>query len=335
MISRVAENCYWLNRYIERTESTARLISVNRLSILDTGLHDAQRWLPVLRTVGEDESFEAIHGKRGYERDMVAEDYLTWSEENPVSLRSSLAGARENARTTREVISREMWETLNIGWQWLNSAEAKKEYRRERSRFYRRVLSMCAEFQGNCHSTMLHDEAFDFMRLGLLVERAAQTALVMDVRHHWLAPGSRAEEETPQEAAQWMAILRLCAAVEPFFKRYSSAPTGPTVARFLLQDPSFPRSVLHCLDRIRNFLERIGKDTRRRSPPSLALVKAELRKLRTIDTSGIEQAQLHQTLTEVLASVTTLNQQLYAEFFDPGLVKAPPSKARAATRAAH
>ncbi len=325
MISRVAECCFWLHRYIERTESTARLISVNRLSILDTGLHDAQRWRPILQTVGEHERFEKAHGKAGYERDADVEEYLTWSADNPVSLRSCLAGARENARMTREVISREMWETINISWQWLNSADARKEYRRERDHFYRRLLSMCAEFHGNCHSTMLHDEPFDFMRLGMLLERASQTARVMDVRHLWLAPGERSVE-TPQEAAQWMAILRLCSAVEPFFKRNSSAPTGESVTRFLLQDSSFPRSVWHCQAQIVNFLERIGKDTRKGHLPSLAMVKAESNKLRKIDTSALTHSQLHDLLTEVLKAFDTLNDLLYAEFFEPGQAMTPPTR---------
>ena len=320
MISRVAENCFWLNRYVERAETTARLVSVNRLVILDAGIHEAQRWKPIIVVTGEQERFESLVGKRGYDKDEEAEEYLTWSDENPVSIRSSLAGARENARMSREVISREMWETLNTVWQWLNSPAARKEYKKDRAQFHMRVRRTCAEFQGDCHDTMLHDEPFNFMRLGIVLERANQTARVMDVKHHWSDAGSPGDYETAQQSAQWMGLLRLCSAVEPFFKRFSSAPTGPLVMRFILQDMGFPRSVTHCLDRARNFVERIEAGTKHRTATSTrTLIQAATKRMRTADVSTIGHAELHSQLTQVTASNAKICDQLYADFFDPAL----------------
>lgn len=320
MISRVAENSFWLHRYVERVESTARVLSVNRLAILDAEIHEAQRWKPLILAVGEQERFEKLIGVTGYDKDIVAEEYLTWSTDNPVSIVSSFAGARENARMSREVISREMWETLNITWQWLQSPAARKEYRKDRVQFYESVRSACSRFQGDCHNTMLHDEPFDFMRLGMLLERASQTVRVMNVKSHWLVRGPRpdAEWETPLEAAQWMGLLRLCAAVEPFFKRHSAAPTGPLVASFLLQDVGFPRSVLHCFDRARNFIERIDGRTKRRGvTKSFKQAMTAAGNLRKANVAKFTQAELQAELIGLGVTTGELCDQLYVDYFDP------------------
>lgn len=323
MISRVAENCFWLNRYVERAETAARLVSINRVAILDAGIHDAQRWKPIIAVSGERERFERLVGESGYDRDEEAEAYLTWSEDNPSSIRSSLAGARENARMTREVVSREMWEGINTLWRWLNGPAARREYKKDRAQFHLHIRRTCAAFYGDGHNTMLHEQPFDFMRLGMLLERASQTARVMDLKHHWALTAGPEGDETAQASAQWAALLRLCTAVEPFFKRNLSAPTGPLVLRFLMQDMGFPRSVLHCLDRARNFIERIDAETRRREPTaSHRLLLTASKRVRRINVSKIAQADLHAELGRTVAAVAGICDQVYADFFDPTLSQA-------------
>lgn len=316
MISRVAENCFWLSRYIERADSTARVVSVNRFTVLDADLHDAERWKPVVIVVGEQERFESLFGAKAYDSDVASEQYLTWSEQNPVSIKASLHWARENARMTREVISREMWETVNTSWQWLNSPSAQREYKKDRIQFYQRIRSMCAEFQGVCHNTMLHEEPFDFMQLGTMLERASQTARLMDVKHHWLTSDAKAGVESPRESAQWVAVLRLCAAVEPFFKRNRLAPTGPLVAEFLLRDRTFPRAVLHCLERALIFLRRIEETANRKAALSVGLLREQVQRLEAADfQQGLAQG-LHRELTHVIATGAELDSQLAIDFFD-------------------
>jgi uncharacterized alpha-E superfamily protein len=318
VISRVAECCFWLNRYIERAEGVARVVTVNRDSVLDADIHDATRWKPVIAVMGEKERFERLVGVKMYDNDEASEDFLTFSEENPSSIRTSLKLARENARMTREVISREMWETVNTWWQWFNSAAAGKEYKRDRAQFYQRIRSMCAEFQGVCQNTMLHEEPFDFMRLGMLIERGNQTARLMDVKYHWLMSGPETDFETPRESAQWVGLLRLCAAVEPFFKRTRSVPTGPTVAEFLFQDGAFPRSLVHCFDGAHEFLQRIDKDTGRTEPSSAtrkALKLAETIRRRNV--RKMLETGLHEELLRVTAESDAVCLQLYADYFAP------------------
>jgi uncharacterized alpha-E superfamily protein len=325
MISRVAESCYWLGRYVERTESVARLVAINRLIVLDAGLRGAQRWQPVLAVMGEQENFDEHVGPNSHGKDEAVQEYLTWSEVSPVSLHSSLRWARENARTTREVISREMWETLNRAWQWLNSDGARKQYRKDRAQFYEHVRSVCAEFYGVAESTMLHEEAFDFVQIGTQLERANQTARLMDVKHHRsLGEKGPDDIETPWQSAQWVAQLRLCAASEPFVKRSREVPTGLGVATFLLQDEAFPRSVFFCLEalstRLRGVIRTLGLEP---SIPALKEVALQLERIRTADVEKLVREGLAEELTRVVDTTAATSEQLRADFFVPNFATAP------------
>jgi uncharacterized alpha-E superfamily protein len=327
VISRVAESCFWLYRYVERAESTARLVSLNRLIAMDAELGHAERWKPVIVVVGEQARFEQLIGPEEYHDGDAAEEYLTWSEENPVSIRSNLYWARENARMTREVISREMWETLNTWWQWFTSRAAKKEYKKDRSQFYQRIRSLCAELQGISSSTMLHEEPFDFMRLGMALERANQTARLMDVTHHRIASTDTATHETPWQSAEWVSQLQLCAADEAFFKRHRVAPTGSLVAAFLLQDHTFPRSVLHCFERAAELISCVETAAERVGPTaSLRAVRAMIERLRSANISSVIQAGLHDELTRVVEAATSVCELLHHDFFDPATELAPSSQ---------
>jgi uncharacterized alpha-E superfamily protein len=338
MISRVAESCFWLFRHIERAESCARLTSVNRLIVLDANVADTERWRPVIVVVGEQERFEQLLGADKYVDDDDTQEYLTWSEKNPVSIRNNLYWARENARMIREVISREMWETLNTWWQWFNGRAAQKEYRKDRSQFYQRIRSMCAEFQGISHDTMLHEEPLDFMRLGMALERANQTARLMDVTHHRVASNEKASLESPWQSAQWVSQLKLCAADEPYFKRNRAAPTGSVVAAFLLQDPTFPRSLRHCFERAEEALAKIEVAAERRRPtPSLIAVRAMVARLRAQNIVSVIQLGLHTELTHVVETTASVCDQLHHDFFDPStefdielMSLAPPARASSA-----
>jgi uncharacterized alpha-E superfamily protein len=318
MISRVAESCFWLFRHIERAESCARLTSINRLIVLDANVADTERWRPVIVVAGEQKRFEELIGTDKYVDDDDTQEYLTWSEKNPVSIRNNLYWARENARMIREVISREMWETLNTWWQWFNGRAAQREYRKDRSQFYQRIRSVCAEFQGISHVTMLHEEPLDFMRLGMALERANQTARLMDVTHHRVASNEKASLESPWQSAQWVSQLQLCAADEPYFKRNRAAPTGSVVAAFLLQDPTFPRSVRHCFERAEEALGNIEVAAERRLPtPSLVAVRAMVDRLRSQNIVSVIQSGLHAELTHVVETTAGVCDQLHHDFFDP------------------
>lgn len=333
MISRVADSCFWLFRYIERAESCARLAAVNRIIVMDAEHERAERWKPVIVVLGEQARFEELIGEDRYHDDDDAEEYLTWNQESPVSIRSSLYWARENARQIREVISREMWETLNTSWQWLTSKAAQREYRSDRSQFYRRIRSLCAEFGGISDSTMLHEEPLDFMLLGMVLERANQTARLMDVKHHRLGGGDRETLETPWQSVQWVSQLKLCAAEESFLKRYRAAPTGRRVVEFLLRDPRFPRSVMHCFERAEHLLRSIERATARAaSTNSLKALQDILEHLRLAKIADVLHAGLHEELTRVVETVALVGDHLQHDFLDPTATPEPEPEAPAAVQ---
>src|SRR5437588_413014 len=176
MISRVAEHCLWLSRYLERAENTARTIEVNETLLLDFEVPLEQQWKPILIISG-------IHDFAGDDGE-AAQHHMTWEEKNPSSIASSLAAARENARIIREVISADMWERINYYHLWMNSPSARDLYNRSRTEFYSRIKRINQLIHGITEGTMSHGEAWDFYLVGKYVERASQTARILDVKYH-------------------------------------------------------------------------------------------------------------------------------------------------------
>ncbi len=256
MISRVADHCFWLGRYLERAESLARVLGVSRNLALDAGLNPRHVWLPVVIVSGEEQRFHARVGAAVEDGERVQE-YLTWDDENPCSIRRTLSAARDNARSIREAVSLETWEALNALHLWLGSPRARAEWRDDRHAFYRRIRTSGQSLQGIVRGTMLHDDALHFLELGLLLERAGQTARILDVHHHaFKALGTHDVIET----ALWLALLRACSGFEPFMKRHQGRVSPDAVARFLVLEPLFPRSVRFAVRAAALRLSRIRPD---------------------------------------------------------------------------
>jgi len=317
VISRVAESCFWLNRYIERIEVLARMLTVNLAFQLDVALPEAERWRPLVVVNGQEADFLKRTQPGEVDDPETVQRYLTWSEENPSSIYSALRAARENARTIRETISLEMWETLNDLWVWISERSTRRLYDSDRHSFYVHLRDQCLLFHGVAQATMLHEDPFKFMRLGTALERADQTARVLDIKYHSVGRVEEVEE-TAAGAAQWLATLRFCSGVEPFLKREDKPLSGSAVAEFLLFDPAFPRSVLHNLDRTRNFLTLV------RPPPptrvgerSLALVSDTLGELRGMTIESVLERGLHEVATWIVESSARIGSAIHDDFFDP------------------
>jgi uncharacterized alpha-E superfamily protein len=250
MIARVAEHCFWLHRYMERAENTARLLQVNLSFLLDVSLPPDQLWRPVLLAAGEEQQFRVRFGRNGEADGDTVQQFMVWDRDNPVSLVNSVQWARENARTIRETVSLEMWRSLNEFFLWMSGGSGERMFQRERHAFYDQVKESCQLFHGQYHTTMLYDRPFDFMRLGSLLERSDQTVRLLGA----MAPRMPLSGDGgPSASSVWLALLRSCSAVESFAKR-SAVPTGAAVVDFLLREPDFPRAVMHGLLQARHFL---------------------------------------------------------------------------------
>ncbi len=318
MISLVADSCFWLTRYLERVDTWARVLGVSSAFSLDAGLSGRERWRPLVIVNGQEEDFVERFGEEKLEDGEVVQSYLVWDARNPYSLHSAWRAVRENGRTIREVMSVEMWETINEVWLWLNSRSAKRLYERERDAFYEKLCSQCMLFHGVCHSTMLHEEPFTFMKLGRSVERIGQSARIMDL-HHYSLRDEMVDEDSPEEAAQLLAILRSFSAYEPFFKRAGHVLSGPTVAEFILFDRTFPRSVLHNLDRVRLMLFHLRKDSPQVTSRSWELLERFRGSLLQLDMDDVMKLGLHETLEWVVDQDARLCTALHGEYLSPSL----------------
>ncbi len=318
MISRVAESCFWLARYTERIENMARLVKVNRVSTVDTAAPDRELWEPLIIVAGELERFTKLFSaERSHDGDAVQE-YLTWDERNPVSIVNSMRWARENARTIRDTISAEMWETINGFWLWLRSGAGRRLFGRDRDAFYAHVRDWPHMFYGITHTTMLHGDAFLFMGLGMHLERAGQTARIIDIKHHALGPTG--ERDTPLEDAEWLALLHSCSASDQFLKRHPDTFSGAAVAAFLLLSEEFPRSVLHSVDRAGRCLERIrssqSPEIGEKAGRALNRVR---RRLEQMNEERLMEVGHHAECTRLINDVAEICNLIHSDYFNPSV----------------
>jgi uncharacterized alpha-E superfamily protein len=325
VISRVADHCFWFGRYLERAESTARVLEVTRNLALDAGLTPLQCWGPVVVVSGEEGRFRSrFEGSFG-DADLV-QRYLTWDEEVPTSIRRSVAAVRENARSIREVVSHETWETVNELHLWFAGPEAEARWRDDRHGFYREVRRSCQLALGLVQGTMLHDDPYDFIALGVMLERSAQTARILDVHHHALTD----VEARAVETAVFLALLRACSGFEPFMKRNRGAVTPAAVAAFLVLDREFPRSIRFSIASAQARLARIlpipvadrpGDESLER----LRLLDAWLTERRASDLAG---TQLHELLTRVVDDASAICDAIGKELLGHVLETSPPGAAQ-------
>jgi uncharacterized alpha-E superfamily protein len=246
LLSRVADSVYWMSRYIERAENVARFIGVNINLMLDLPTGEANQWQPIVATTGDAAVFNERYGEAT--RESVIE-FLARDSSNPNSITSCVRAARENARSVRDTISSEMWEEVNTLYLAMLGA------RPDDLEFFHRVRMACHLFQGLTDSTMSHNEAWHFIRLGQALERADKTSRLLDVKYFILLP-SLSDVGTPYDDVQWSAVLKSVSGFEMYRKRHGRiAPRR--IVEFLLLDNDFPRAVRYCLGRADRYVHTI------------------------------------------------------------------------------
>lgn len=258
MLSRVADSLYWMARYIERSENNARILDVNLQVTLDdenSGVDgDKVDWEPILATLEDQKLFNSLYAVTNAE---TVCEFVTFAKENPNSIRSSIAAARENARTVREYISSEMWERINGLYLWLNSPGARQMFATSAIDFFRHVVDCSHQFHGTTAATLTHGEGWHFLQIGKYLERADSTSRILDLKYHILLP--RGEEVGGNvDTVQWQAVLKSCSAFEAYRKIYTGQVTPWTVAEFILLHDTFPRSIRFCVEGVDAALHRIS-----------------------------------------------------------------------------
>lgn len=227
-------------RYIERAENVARYISVNLNLQLDLPLDPTQQWQALIDTSGDTEVFRKRYGA-ATQTNVV--EFLAYDTENPNSICSCLRAARENARSVRETITSSMWEQVNR--MYLQTKPLKAARTESLLDAFVEVRHNCHTFQGITDSSMTHNEAWHFVRLGRKLERADKTSRILDVKYFMLLP-SAADVGTPYDDIHWSAVLKSVSGFEMYRKRYGRVHPRDIV-EFLVMDHEFPRSVHFCI----------------------------------------------------------------------------------------
>jgi uncharacterized alpha-E superfamily protein len=312
MLSRVANSIYWMCRYIERAENVARFISVNLNLLLDMPSEKGKHWEPLMMITGDQELFEKKYPD--YTQKEVSH-FLTFDREYPNSILTCLAAARENGRSIREIISSEMWEHLNNFYLELADNRSPAMALEDPHRFFKIIQMRSHLFTGLMDSTMSHGEAWNFARIGMMIERADKTSRILDVKYFMLLPQANLVN-TPIDNIQWTAVLKSASAFEMFRKEHHQI-TPRKVAGFLIFDNQFPRSIRHCISKAQICLHRITG-----SPPRSANNTAEKRlgrlkaDLEYTDIDEVINHGMHEYLDGLQIRINQVDEAIGTTFFN-------------------
>jgi len=307
VLSRAAEAVYWMSRYVERAERTARLVEVNLQLALDLPAGMTEDWAPLLLTSGSEPLFRARFAEA---RRPTVVAFLAFDAENPSSVLSCLGAARENARSVREHLSPEMWEQLNRFYLMVRAASASAGEAPHELFAEIRIASHL--FAGVTDATMSHGEGWRFGRLGRCLERADQTSRGLDLQHY-LPPAA-------VEDVRWSAVLRSAGAYEMYRRRHGAIAATP-VAEFLILDRGFPRSIQYAVSEAGDSLHALSG-----SPPGTFQNPAErgLGRLRAeLDYARIDEivaTGLHPFLHGLRDRLNEVGDAISQTFFAPGPV---------------
>lgn len=251
MLSRIARNVYVLGQQIERAENIARILDVNRrMSLEQDYFSELDVWSPMLAITLSREAFDARF-------DTVTEqnvmDFLIADADNPYSIHTCIGQAREMARTIRERISEEIWLSLNKMYQDIERAGKMSNH----IEFLAEIRQFCSAFHGLVENTMSHGESWNFLRLGVGLERARMTTRILEIKYHLLLP-SLDEVGKPLDYHQWQSLLRSVSGYEAYRRQYKARISPALVLRLLNLDPRFPRSVHFSIRQVVKSLKDIG-----------------------------------------------------------------------------
>lgn len=317
MLSRTADHLFWMARYTERAENTARMLDVNvQTSLLPQSAQAAEQgWRAML---GISELQDVFDHKYGLLTPKDVLDFMVRDPDNPSSIASCLNEARENARAVRGTLTTEVWETQNITWLDMKNQLKSGVLERDPSQFFEWVKYRSHLSRGVTIGTMLKDEAFHFIRLGTFLERADNTARILDVKFHGVPhavqPDPHVEQETQRDYYYWAAILRSVSCFEIYRKVYRDAITPARVAELLMLRADMPRSLLACMDDFVGNLQKVRNDVSADTERLAGKLHAELKFARIED---ILAAGLHEYLTEFLEQIFELGNRVSRDFLMP------------------
>ena len=307
MLSRVAENIYWMARYIERAENTARLIMVNTNLLLDLPKNVQLGWQPIIEILGADKHY--LEQNSDFDERQVLK-YLISDPDSPNSILNSLRRARENARTIRDIVPRETWERINDLYLYARSSALSGYSKKGRFDYMQRIVLGAQTITGLLAGTMLHDMGYDFLKMGRNLERADMTTRIIDVRSGDLLPEH--EALTPFENIQWMSVLKSLTGYQMYRRTVQERVSRPYVLKFLLKEKQFPRSFFHALLEVKFCLQNLPRNEK-----PVALLNEIGKKVLRADQAILKQDELHRFIDELQLGLADLNSLITLTYFRP------------------
>lgn len=306
MLSRVANNLYWLARYLERAENTARLINVNSHLLLDLPSSVKLGWEPIIDILSFRDTFYELH-ETADETSVI--DFMLVDKKHPGSIINSLSSARENARTVKEIIPREAWEQINQLYLFVTENSDLAFKRRSRYEYLSKIILANQTITGLLAGTMTHDEAYSFMRIGRNLERADMSTRIIDVRSASLLPELE-HELAAFRNIQWMGVLKSMTAYQMYRREVRVRINRKDVLEFLLLEPRFPRSLLHVIDQVERSLSELPNH--REAVDRTRLVRNYLLNAKP---AILLQEKLHEFIDDIQLGLIEIDEKVKSAYF--------------------
>lgn len=325
LLSRVAERIYWSARYLERAETTSRLARVYGNLLLDLPRQAGLKWDLLIDVTGCSALYKELHPNPTAD---TAERFFVADRNNPSSVRSSLAYARESVRTTRDIVPSEAWRSINELCMHVNQELDAETSRRRRYDIHSTVVEGCQQISGLLADTMSHDSGYQFFRIGRSLERADMTTRIIDVA----AASLLGREELARfDNTLWMAVLQSLSAYQMYRQKIRRRIHGADVIAYLLKDEQFPRAFSFCLRELGGALALLPRN----AGPHKQL--GDLRRmLAVVDVTRLDIASLHQWIDDAQLALGELHHLIHHTWFDPStsaVTKAPvPTAAHGPTQ---
>jgi uncharacterized alpha-E superfamily protein len=309
MLSRVADNLYWMSRYLERAEHTTRLLDVNLNLMLDESARSAdKRWLRVLQALGRPKSIVWMGDPYALTRE------LTFNTQNKASILSCIIAARENSRHVREQISTEQWHQLNGLYLRVTrpGLEGSMGSGEQPTEFLQQVMEAVHQFQGVSDSTMSHGEGWQFIQVGRYIERATETAMLLEAFNDDLWSTQELTFDSNQYL-DWMGLLRSATAFEAYCKVYTADLTPDRILEFLLLNEEFPHSLRFSIDSLQRALEAIQEDSGKNRAEPLRRLAGRLQG--SLSYSSVEEV-LSQDVVAYLRSIQVQCNEIHRTIYE-------------------
>ena len=320
MLSRVANLIYWIARYLERAENTARIVEVNTQLVLDLQSRqdaaDPRAWEPLVFVTGTDEKFHELYGEKATERAVI--EFMLFDKHNPSSVHSCVASARENARCIRDQLSADLWETLNTFYLRLKDDDFTRYAQLGAADYLAWIKTQTQLFHGVADAMIPRTHGWWFYDLGRHLERADNTSRILDIKYFMILPSAQAVGSAI-DLVQWASVLRSCSAFEAFRHARCGDLDLVRVVDYLIRDKAFPRSVLYAVTEAEQCLVRIGASQENPTVTAAQEIVRQLRRdLENADMKAVVISGLHEYLDVLQLRLEGLHDAIQTAYIHHG-----------------